>query len=216
MTGTRLPSGRPIICLITDRQIANQRPLEEIVAAAVDGGVNLVQLREKDLPTRQLLDLANRLHAAIDGRAPLLINGRLDVAIASESEGVHLPSDGLLPNHARTILGKDAIVGQTIHSVTEIADYAKSDIDYVELGTIFPSRSHPGGEPLGLFAVRSAAEQPVPVIAVGGITAKNVANVIEAGASGVAVISAIMGGADPRGAAAQLVANAAEAWTHRP
>ncbi|MSQ23974.1 MAG: thiamine phosphate synthase [Chloroflexi bacterium] len=216
MTGIRLPSGRPVICLITDRLLAEPRDLAEIVSAAVDGGVNLVQLREKDLPTRELIDLAARLIDAIAGRAPLLVNGRPDVAFATKADGVHLPADGLLPQDARKVLGVDCIVGQSIHSPEEALHYRNAGLDYVELGSIFPSGSHPGRPALGLYAIRAAALHGIPILAVGGVTSRNVANVIADGAMGVAVISSITAEPDPRSAAEQLCANAAEAWEQLP
>lgn len=206
----------PVLCLITDRHLVEPRALEDLVVGAVEGGVNLVQLREKDLPTRSLLELANRLQAALAGRATLVVNSRADVAFAARTDGVHLPSDGLPAEGARAVLGSSALIGQSVHSVAEVAQAAVAGaVDYVELGTIFPSRSHPGGPTLGVQAIRAAAAHPVPILAVGGITPENAGSVIAAGAAGVAVISAILGDPNPRSAAARLAASAADAWAQR-
>src|SRR5207253_1231999 len=118
--------------------------------------------------------------------------GRADVAFAAGADGVHLPSDGMPASTVREILGGDAIIGQSVHSVEEARQVSGSGVDYIELGTIFPSRSHPDGPVLGLAPVREAASFGTPVLAVGGISATNIASVIEAGAAGVAVISAIL------------------------
>jgi thiamine-phosphate pyrophosphorylase len=186
-----------------------------MVAEAIRGGINLVQLREKSLPTREILDLALRLRQITADRVRFVINGRADVALAAGADGVHLPSDGMSVEAARQILGEDAVVGQSVHSVEEARHDGGGSADYVELGTIFPSRSHPGGSALGLDPIREAARFGTPVLAVGGITPENIASVIEAGAAGVAVISAILSAPDPRAAAEQLAAAAREAWELR-
>ncbi|MBI4213258.1 MAG: thiamine phosphate synthase [Chloroflexi bacterium] len=215
MTGARLPRGRPVICLITDRRLTSNVALESVVSAAVEGGVNLVQLREKDLPTRELLALARRLRDALAGRAPLVINSRADIALAAHTDGVHLPADGLSIEGARAVLGTDALVGQSVHSVEEVARCIGVGADYVELGTVFSSRSHPEGPVIGVDAIRAAATHAIPILAVGGITPENASDLIRAGAAGVAVISAILAAADPRTSAARLADAAMEAWATR-
>lgn len=215
MSPVPLPAGRPVICLITDRNLGGPRPLEELVLNAVAGGVNMVQLREKDLPTRELLKLAKRLKETLAGQAPLLVNGRPDVAFAAEADGAHLPADGLPPKAARAALGRGALIGRSIHSPREARAHERAPLDYLELGTIFPSRSHPGGRTLGPEGVRAACAYGVPILAIGGVTHENVGDVIEAGASGVAVISAILADPDPKGAAQRLANAALNAWQNR-
>jgi thiamine-phosphate pyrophosphorylase len=210
----RPPLHLPIVCLITDRTLATDRPLEAAIAEAVAGGVNMVQLREKDLPQRELLDLARRIRGAIGHDAALLVNGPLAVAVDAGADGVHLPSDGLPIHVARQACGGTMLVGRSAHRIAEAAAAAAEGADYVELGTIYPSRSHPGGPAQGLEPVAAAARSGVPVLAVGGITATNTAEIIAAGASGVAVISAILADRDPRAAASRLAAAVHEAW-HR-
>lgn len=182
---------------------------------AVEAGVTMVQLREKDLPTRDLLSLATALIDAIGGRADLLVNGRADVAFAARAAGVHLPSDGLPIGGARAAIGRSALLGRSVHSVEEAVALSTEDLDYVELGTIFPSRSHPGVPVLGLDAVRRASVSPLPVLAIGGIDARNAASVVAAGACGVAVISAILGAADPGAAAERLAQAVKDGWAAR-
>lgn len=206
---------RPIICLITDRTLVGAGNLEAAVGEAIAGGINLVQLREKDLSTRALLDLARALRRAIGAQIPLVVNGRADVAFAAEADGVHLPANGLPPAGARAALREGALVGLSVHSATEACRNATAAIDYVELGTIFPSRSHPGGQTIGLAAIRAARNCGLPIVAVGGITPQNAAEVIAAGADGVAVISAILGQADPRSAAARLSESVFAGWAQR-
>jgi len=192
----------PCLALITDRSALGGLPLEEAVAQAVEGGANLVQLREKDLPAGELLALAERLRAVIAGRALFLVNDRLDVALACAADGVHLPERGLPVAAARRLAGDGLIVGRSVHSVAEAVRARDEGADYVQVGSIFASRSHPDQPPAGLGLLEAvAAAVTIPILAVGGITAANVGDVLHAGASGAAVISAILGAPSPREAA---------------
>jgi len=208
----RRPLALPIVCLITDRTLVGMQSLDQVVAAAVAGGVTMVQLREKDLPTRALLDLATRLRAVVEPNASLIVNGRADVAFAAGASGVHLPSDGLPTEGARSALGASLIVGRSVHSGAETVEHNEEQLDYVELGTIFPSRSHPGGQVVGLDEIAAARQVGIPIVAVGGITPENAADVIRAGADGVAVISAILAAPDPESAARRLAVAVRDAW----
>ena len=182
----------PRLQLVTDRRQCGDRPLAAIVAEAAAGGLGAVQLREKDLPAAALLALAQELrHVAPD--TPLLINDRVDVALAVGADGVHLPADGLPIAVVRRLLGPDAVVGRAVHAVAEAERAEAEGADYVMLGTIFATASKPGREPGGLDLVRAAARAVrIPVIAIGGIDERNVAATIGAGAYGVAVMSAIL------------------------
>jgi len=176
------------------------------VAAAVEGGVTLVQLREKDLPADELLRLAQQLRAVTRGRALLVVNDRVDVALASDADGVHLPGNGLPTRVARALLGPGKLVGRSAHSVGEAVEAERDGADYVLLGTIFPTSSHPESQAAGTTLIRAA--RPVvrlPLIAIGGIDTSNAREVMEAGADGVAVISAILAERRSRAAARALL-----------
>jgi thiamine-phosphate pyrophosphorylase len=206
----------PILCLVTDRQRLGESSLEAVVEEAVKGGVNILQLREKDLPARELLALANRLRQATRGRALLVINDRLDVALAAGADGVHLPENGLPEAIARRLMGRHAIIGRSVHSKEAAVEAEQAGADYVQLGTIYATQSKPDLKPSGPKLVREvSAAVAVPVLAVGGVSPENAAEVIEAGASGASVISAILGAEDPQVAAHQLVEAMAEAWKKR-
>jgi thiamine-phosphate pyrophosphorylase len=213
---TRPPLAQPTLCLITDRSLAKHRPLEQLIAEAVAGGVTMVQIREKDLPGDELLDLACRVRDAVGHEATLVINARVEVAVAAGAAGVHLPSDWLATDFARQAVEPAILVGRSVHSLEEVARAVGEGVDYIELGTIFPSPSHPGGLTQGLEPVRAAASTGMPILAVGGITAANAADVIAAGASGVAVISAILAAPEPRLAARRLMDVLRDAWARRP
>ena len=115
---------RPIVCLITDRSLVGDRSLADVVAEAGAGGVTMVQLREKDLQTRALLELATQLRQMVQPPAVLSVNGRADVAYAAAADGVHLPADGLPIVGARAALGDGRLVGRSVHSAAEAAQAA--------------------------------------------------------------------------------------------
>ena len=187
----------PCLCLVTDRRVGDEATLVSRVAEAVAGGVDMVQLREKDLHGAQLLDLAQRLREAIGDKALLVVNERVDVAAALPAQGVQLGEDAIPVAAARRILGAEMLIGRSVHSV-EGAEQAVSDrADFLVVGTMFASRSHPGEEPAGPQLLRRIAPQcPLPAIGIGGITADNCRQIMGAGAVGVAVITGIL--ADPR------------------
>ena len=195
----------PCLALVTDRRLCQALSLEEAVAQAIEGGASLVQLREKDLPAADLLALAEKLRVITHGRALFLVNDRLDVALASAADGVHLPERGLPVAVARRLAGEGFIIGRSVHSVAEAVRAQEEGADYVQVGTIFASRSHPDQSVAGLGLLEAvAAAVSIPILAVGGITSANVGEATGAGASGAAVISAILATPSPREAARDL------------
>jgi thiamine-phosphate pyrophosphorylase len=206
----------PIVMLVTDRHACGERRLDEVVEAAVEGGVNVVQLREKDLPARELYDLALRLRQIVGTQALLLVNDRIDVALAARAHGVELGGMGLPCDVARG-LAPDLLIGRSVHGVAPAAEAVANGADLLVVGTMFASRSHPGMSPAGPSLVRKVgAVTSVPLIGIGGITAANATQVIAAGASGVAAITSITQAHDPRDAAARLVAAVNGAWATAP
>jgi len=202
----------PCLALITDRRLCQRLSLEEAVARAVAGGVNVVQLREKDLAAAQLVPLADRLQAMTEGKALLIVNGRLDVALLCAADGVHLPERGPSVAATRRLAGDGFIIGRSVHSVEEAVKAQEEGADYVQVGAIFPTRSHPGPPPAGPTLLKSVAVRvTIPIVAVGGITADNVGQVMRAGASGAAVISAILDSPSPAAAARRLAEAMVEA-----
>lgn len=176
-----------------------------MVALAVAGGVDAVHLREKDLGAGALLALALELRSAVPGTI-LLVNDRADVAIAARADGVQLPGAGLRVDVARRVLGAGALIGFSAHSVAEAQQAANMGVDFVLLGTIFATASKPGREPAGVGLIQAVrAEISVPVIAIGGITVRNAASALRAGAHGIAVREALLAASDPRLVAQRLL-----------
>ena len=193
--------------LVTDRDLANGRDLRDIVAAAVAGGVTVVQVREKACATRAWLDLADDLHPALrSAGVPLIINDRLDVALAVGAEGVHLGQSDMPWATARRLLGPDALIGVSVETPEQAAALEGCDIDYLGVSPVFatPTKTD-AGRPWGLEGLRALrAQSSHKLVAIGGISAANAAEVIEAGADGVAVVSAICAAPDPKAAASAL------------
>jgi thiamine-phosphate pyrophosphorylase len=195
--------------LVTDRQQTCGRPLVDVVHAALDGGVDAVQLREKDLLGAELLRLATQLRDLTTRYgAALLINDRIDVALAAGADGVHLGQDAIPPADARRIVGATRLVGTSTHSPAEAGAAGAGGADFVVFGPVYrtPSKT-PFGPPRGPDELAEVtASVRLPVFAIGGITAERVAEVRQAGAAGIAVISAIIAAEDPTRAAQELLA----------
>ena len=195
----------PGLCLVTDSSVPLHAPLEEVVAEAVSGGVGMVQVREKSLPTGDLYRLAVRLRRATLAKALLMVNDRLDVALAVEADGVHLASHSLPVREAKKIAGERLLVGRSVHSVEEAVVAENDGADYLILGTIYGTASHPGRPPSGPGLIEAVkARVSTHVYAIGGINASNADEVMRAGADGVAVIRSILGAPDPCTAAREI------------
>lgn len=187
--------------LITDRhQVPAGRTLVATVEAALQGGVRAVQLREKDLSAAELLPLAAELRdltRRFDAR--LLINDRIDVALAIDADGVHLGGHSLPVAVARRLLGPQRLIGVSTHHLDEILVANDASADFVTFGPVFATPSKRAyGEPLGLAALRTACSNTsLPVFALGGIKPCHVAVMADTGTHGVAVISAVIAAPDP-------------------
>ncbi len=206
---------RPVLTLVTDgARLARGRPPGERAAcllaqtrSAIAAGVDLVQLREPDLEAGELCAVTRTAVAAAVGSATrIVVNDRLDVAIAAGAAGVHLRADSLPPRAARALAPPGFLIGRSVHGIDE-ARAVEADVDYLIAGTVFRTRSKPGAPllgPEGLAAI--AASVGVPVLAIGGITVDRVAAVAGAGAAGLAAIGLFMSGrggrAGPIGASA--------------
>ena len=193
--------------LVTDRALARGRATAEIVRAAVAGGVTCVQVREKDGGTREFLEEARAVQAALRGTGvPLIVNDRVDVALAIGAEGVHLGQRDLPLADARRLGPPGWIVGVSAESVEDAVRAERDGADYVGVSPVFatPTKADHAA-PLGLEGLRAIrAATKLPLVAIGGLHAGNARDVVRAGADGLAVVSAIVAADDPRAAAAEL------------
>ncbi|HUD73071.1 MAG TPA: thiamine phosphate synthase [Dongiaceae bacterium] len=196
------------VMVVTDRRLAGERPILEIAAAALAGGAAVIQLREKDLGGAALLELAAALVAAAKPRprVRILVNDRLDVAMAAHAHGVHLPAAGLPIAAARAKSPARFLVGRSVHGLAEAREAAKAGADYLVCGPVFATPSKAGfGDPIGPEVLRKTAEAVrLPVWAIGGITPENAPTLRGLPIAGVAVIGAVMTAADPAAAVAAL------------
>ncbi len=191
--------------MVTDRTVGDPDSLVERVAAAVAGGVDMVQVREKDLPGAWLLELANAFKDAVGERAAVLLNERVDVAEAAGVSGVQLGEEALGVAAARRILGDGCLVGRSVHSLTAAEEAEIQGADFLIVGTMYSTRSHPGALPAGPELMRNISSHcHVPLIGIGGINESNLGEVLRAGASGVAVITSILNSDNPEEAARRL------------
>jgi thiamine-phosphate diphosphorylase len=180
--------------MITDRRRcadSTGRGLVSSVRAAAAAGVQLIQLRERDLDGRALFDLAAQMVSAVRGTsARVVVNDRLDVALAARVHGVHLRASSFLPSRARAIVPAGFLIGRSVHSAAEAATMAAEGADYLLFGNVFETTSKPGRRGLGLDALAEVVRAtPLPVLAIGGVTRERVAGLTGAGAAGFAAIS---------------------------
>jgi thiamine-phosphate pyrophosphorylase len=192
--------------LVTDTVLCGQRGVAETARAAVAGGATVVQLRDPRATTRELYDLAVELRAAV-GTTPLIVNDRLDVALAVGADGVHLGQSDLPVHKAREIAGPGFVIGLSISTAGEMEDADRlppGTIDYVGIGPVFATATKPdAGTALGPALVAELAGMTsLPTVAIGGINADNAAQL--SGVDGICVVSAICAADDPRTAAANL------------
>lgn len=206
---------------LLDPAVAGGRPLAEL-ARLVAGHATLVQLRDKHGSTRALVEEARRLRALLEP-VPFVVNDRVDVALAAEADGVHLGQDDMTAAEARLLLGKTAIIGLSVKTVAQAREAPLELIDYVAIGGVYATTSKDNtAAPIGIAGLREVVgalrmrEPDFPICAIAGITAANAAEVIAAGADGVAVISALSRAPDPRQAARELRAIVDETLQKRP
>jgi len=191
---------------ILDPAVLGRRDLVAAALAAQAGGATAIQLRMKHASARELLEAAQRLQAALT--VPLFVNDRADVAWAAGAAGVHVGAEDLPPAELRRVAPRPFRIGVSVGSPEEAAAVAGAEVDYWSVGSVFATSTKPdAGPPIGIAgfqALRALAPSGMPVIAIGGIDASRAAELIAAGAAGVAVISAIFADEDIEGAARKL------------
>lgn len=190
-TMKRIPSG---LYLITDQYIVKGLSHVQIAEAALSGGARFIQYREKLLSKRESYNIALELKNLTNKfNAALIINDDVDIAMAVNADGVHLGHEDLPVQTARSVLGENKIIGLSTHSLKEAEAAQDSGADYIAIGPIFKSTTKDVSSPLGADIIRAVKKiSKLPVIAIGGINEENVGDVMQAGADGAAVISAII------------------------
>ncbi|PKQ62107.1 thiamine-phosphate diphosphorylase [Labilibaculum filiforme] len=195
--------------LVTDQSLSKGRTHEYIVAEAVKGGVTVVQLREKNISSREFYELAKALMLIVKPLGiPLIINDRLDIALAVDADGLHIGQSDLPYEVARKLLGKNKIIGLSIETIEQAWEANKLDVDYIGLSPVFSTNTKLDiNTPLELSGVKKIAGfTKHKTVAIGGINNENAESIISSGADGIAVVSAIVSHDNPQQAASELKA----------
>ena len=188
----------PLLCLVTDRNRTSCRPLESVVGQAVEGGANMIQFRDGDMEDVDRLHAAAKLREITENKDLFIVNGDVDLSKKIGADGIHFPEKHIFDADTQK-LKEDFILGQSVHSLEMAIKAELLYIDYLIVGTLFPSKSHPHGRVNGTKIIEDiSGKLSVPLIGIGGISSQNCRKVIDSGASGVAVIGAISEAVDPR------------------
>lgn len=216
--GKRISPDALKLYLVTDRPLALGRDIEWVVAEAVKGGVTMVQLREKDIDTREFIELGLKLKALLKPLGvPLIINDRVDVALAVDADGVHIGQSDMPYDIARSLLGPDKIIGLSVENFEDLEEANMLDLDYIGISPVYlTSTKTDTAAAFGLDGVRKAtALSKHPSVGIGGMNMRTSAEVIRCGADGVAVVSAIMSADSPREASEMLLAEVKKGYQTR-
>ena len=193
--------------LVTDRRLCGGHPLEEVIVKAIKGGVAYVQLREKDVSTRFFVEEAKRIKKLLEPyKIPLIINDRVDVALACSAEGVHIGQEDMPYEIVRKLMGRKAIIGLSVEKWEDVEASQKLDVSYIGISPVFSTPTKADTKGVwgldGLAKIKAFSRHPL--VAIGGINESNAANVIKAGADCLAIVSVICAAADPEMAARKL------------
>jgi len=194
--------------LVTDRKLSLGRPLISVVEEAVKGGVTMVQLREKDCTTSEFYKIAMELKECLRPyNVPLIINDRIDIALACDAEGLHIGQSDMPYDVARKLMGSNKIIGLSVENIEQAKRANDLDVDYIGVSPVFGTPTKTDTAPaLGLEGLRDiSAISRHPIVAIGGININNAKEIIEAGAGTIAVVSSVMSAENPKLAAEELV-----------
>lgn len=193
--------------LVTDRELTKKRPLETLIKEAIEGGVSMVQIREKDSSSLEFYKLAMRIKKLlIPYQVPFIINDRVDIALAVDADGLHIGQSDLPYDIARKLLGKDKIIGLSVENVHQAIEANALDVDYIGLSPVFYTDTKNDIAPaLGLDGIKEIAKiSKHRMVGIGGINTSNASDIVSSGAEGIAVVSAILSSDTPKKAAMEL------------
>ncbi|MEQ8181480.1 MAG: thiamine phosphate synthase [Smithellaceae bacterium] len=193
--------------LVTDRDLCGEKYLEDVVLESVKGGVSCVQLREKDISTRLFVSEAQRIKKLLEPyQIPLIINDRIDVALACGAEGVHIGQEDMPYSIARQLMGRKAIIGLSVETWEDVEESQRLDVDYIGVSPVFATLTKTDTKGAwgleGLAKIKKISRHPV--VAIGGLNESNVRETVLAGADCIAVVSALCAASDPEAAARKL------------
>jgi len=194
--------------LVTQRESISNQSFFTIIEQAVNAGVNIVQLREKDVSTREFIEVGRHLKLLLAPyNVPLIVNDRVDVALAIKAEGVHLGQSDMHPKNARELLGDEAIIGLSVETIEQSLEAESLPINYVGASPIYPTSTKlDTAPPWGIEGLKRLREvSSYPIVAIGGVKLHNAQSIRQAGADGIAVVSAIFNDPDPYQATQQLL-----------
>ena len=207
-----------VVYLVTDRSLCGARGVAEVVAQAARAGACCVQLREKTASTRRFVETAGEIRALLaPHRIPLIINDRIDVALAASADGVHVGQNDMPPETARQLLGPAAIIGLSVETWEDVVAAQELDVNYLGISPVYATPTKTDTKaPWGLEGVaRIRGFSRHPLVAIGGLDKSNAADVVRAGANCIAVVSAICAAPDPFAATAQIKAIIEKAFEKR-
>jgi thiamine-phosphate pyrophosphorylase len=193
--------------VITDRRLASGRSHEEVAREAIAGGATVIQLRDKEASTKELVEIGRRLRRLTAERGvTFIVNDRVDVALAVDADGVHLGQEDMPAALARQLMGPAKVIGVSAGTVEEAKRAEKEGANYLGVGPVYATATKPdAGEPIGVEGLSEILRAvSIPVVAIGGINEGNVEEVVATGADGVAVVSAVVGAQDIEAAARRL------------
>lgn len=185
--------------IITDQRISHGKSHLEVAEAAIMGGATIIQFRDKEMKDEEAIEVCRKIHKLTREKGiPFIVNDRVEVAKAVDAEGVHLGQEDAPLNFARKVLGKEKIIGISVETVEEALKAVEEGADYLGVGPIYPTATKPdAGSELGISRLKEIKDSVnIPIVAIGGINEDNLAEVLKAGADGIAVISAVVSAPD--------------------
>lgn len=181
---------------ITDSSLSKNGIIND-VKAAIKAGCKIVQYREKNKSTKDMLEEAKEIKKLCKSKAIFLVNDRIDIALAVDADGVHIGQEDIPYKHARNLLGKNKIIGLSAHSLKDALQNQRAGADYTSIGPIYPTSTKKFAKPLGLAPIRQLKSKlKIPLVAIGGINKNNIAQVIKSGADAAAAISTVISSKD--------------------